>query len=264
MTDSSRSGPALALLLLVALALNWLPGLDERAHDYVRGATVDSLAIFAAAKGLNAAISVAQSFEVGVGVSVAPFEFLDPLNDLVERFSGFIMYGLTALGLQMLLLTATSALWLKLFFSLALLIALVSLWQRAVIPGPLARLLLMLLLLRFALVLEVGVSWILDELYFSDRQEQAVTTLDRSSEQVLNARQRYLETRETGSWWQGVKSAFSFDISAAEQSAVGQQTTTAVVDLIVIMLVRSILLPLAVLWLLVKSLALVYGHRRHA
>lgn len=261
---SPRGRWVLAGGLLLVLVLNWLPGVDDRTHDYVSGATVDSLAIFAAAKGLNAAISVAQSFEVGVGMSVSPFEFLDPLNDLIERFSGFIMYGLTALGLQKLLLAATSAIWLKVVFSVVVLAALLCLAWGATIPRLATRLLLALVLVRFALIFEVGLSWALDELYFAERQQQALVTLEESSQQVLNARQRYLQTRETGTWWQGVKSAFSFDIPAAEQSAVGQQTTTAVVDLIVIMLVRSILLPLLVLWVLVKLLASIYHWRGHS
>ena len=51
---------------------------------------------YAIARGLNGAISVAQGTEVavqpaGIGLNFAPGEILDPINDLVERFSWIMM-----------------------------------------------------------------------------------------------------------------------------------------------------------------------------
>lgn len=248
----------LSALLLILLLGNWMPGLDARAEAYIRATTLDSLGVFAAAKGLNAAISVAQSLEVGVGVSVSPFEFLDPVNDLVERFSGFILYGLAALGLQKVLLVASGVLWLQVIFAVLTIAVLVMLWLPRGVPVLLLKLVLMLAIVRFALIAQVGVSWSLDQLYFLHEQDRAVTVLEGASDQILNARERYLEARESGSWWEGVKSSLSFDVPDDQRSDVGQETTTAIVDLIVIMLLRSILLPLLALWLLVRGLRLVY------
>ena len=53
---------------------------------------------------MNGVISVVQSIELsvslGAGVGVNFGEVLDPLNDLIERFSTLVLYGLAGLGLQ--------------------------------------------------------------------------------------------------------------------------------------------------------------------
>lgn len=65
---------------------------------------------YAIARGLNGVISVAQGTELavqpaGVGLSFTPGEILDPVNDLVERFSWIMMLASSSLGVQRVLLT---------------------------------------------------------------------------------------------------------------------------------------------------------------
>ncbi len=69
-----------------------------------------ALVTYAVARGLNGVISVAQGTEVavqpaGVGLNFAPGEILDPVNDLVERFSWIMMLASSSLGVQRILLT---------------------------------------------------------------------------------------------------------------------------------------------------------------
>lgn len=65
---------------------------------------------YAIARGLNGVISVAQGTEVavqpaGVGLNFTPGEILDPINDLVERFSWIMMLASSSLGIQHVLLS---------------------------------------------------------------------------------------------------------------------------------------------------------------
>lgn len=57
------------------------------------------------ARGLNAVVSVAQGTElsiepVGVGVTLAPGEILDPLNDLIEQVSTVLLIASASIGIQ--------------------------------------------------------------------------------------------------------------------------------------------------------------------
>jgi hypothetical protein len=101
-------------MVLVGLIANWLPEMDAAARAYLDLSMADSLVVYATARGLNAVISVIQSvhlsFSLGAGVGLNLGEMLDPLNDLIERFSTFVLYGLAAIGLQKLLLLASGSL----------------------------------------------------------------------------------------------------------------------------------------------------------
>lgn len=99
-------------------------------------------------------ISVVQGTELsvqplGVGVTLTPGQMLDPLNDLVERFSDLMLAASVAFGVQLLLLEM-GAHW---GMSLALtLVALAWAWpyiKRKQSPALLTRVLVALLLVRF-------------------------------------------------------------------------------------------------------------------
>ena len=86
----------LASLLLVSLiGLSWTGLLDREANASTAATLKRALATYAVARGLNGVISVAQGTEiaiapVGVGLTFTAGQILDPLNDLVERFSWLV------------------------------------------------------------------------------------------------------------------------------------------------------------------------------
>jgi len=107
-TGGSRRWPA-ALALLLAIALSSVTSLDRYAEEEYQALFQRALVTFALARTLNGVISVVQGTELalqpaGVGVTLTPGEILDPVNDLVERFS-WIMFGATiSLGVQQVIL----------------------------------------------------------------------------------------------------------------------------------------------------------------
>lgn len=103
-----RLWAACALVAVVGL-LAVLPVADDIGAGNVDAALKRALLGYAVARGLNGAISVAQGTEVavqpaGIGVNFAPGEILDPINDLVERFSWIMMLAASSLGVQKVLL----------------------------------------------------------------------------------------------------------------------------------------------------------------
>lgn len=240
---------------LTALLLNWLPGLDDAAESYLADAITDNLIIFATARSLNAIISVIQSVELsislGAGVAVHLGELLDPLNDLIERFSGFVLYGLAGLGLQKLVLVATSSLIMKVLTTLAIFGGL-ALWL--IKPGSypwLPRLVLLILIVRFAFIVEVGVIATLDKLYFDDQKTQAHSALQLAQKSLSNLSEQYQEEISSKGLVTGTWDAAGNLLGSDEQAGITELTASAVVELIVITLVRGLLLPLLFIWLVV-------------
>src|SRR5660397_82253 len=79
--------------------------INENANIRLDSSFKQALAVFATAKGLNAVISLVQGTEVGPpGVTISIGEILDPINDLVERFSWIMLASLTSLGIQKIMM----------------------------------------------------------------------------------------------------------------------------------------------------------------
>ena len=95
---------AACLLVGILLLVSWLKPLDEVTDDYLSDSIKTGVIIYGISRAINAAVSVIQSAEVSVAIaSFAPGQALDPLNDLVERFSEVMTVSLTSLALQKVL-----------------------------------------------------------------------------------------------------------------------------------------------------------------
>jgi len=255
--NANRSGAlvlTLGMLLLGSLVLTWVPNLDLAAQNYLADALSDNLVVYASARAINALISVIQSIEVsvslGAGVAVNLGEVLDPLNDLIERFSGFVLYGLAGLGLQQLALVASSSFFTKVLLTVFLISGYLCWLSSASIPSWLKKLLVFFLMLRFAFAVEVGISWVLDKAYFELQQKEAVSTLDIAQKQLQGIRDQYMDAMEEKGLFSGMWATAQTIIGSNDQEGIADLAAAAIVQLIVILLIRSILLPLAFIWML--------------
>lgn len=79
--------------------------LDENAKSKIDSSFKQALGVFATAKALNGVVSLVQGTEIGPpGVTITIGEILDPINDLVERFSWIMLASLSSLGIQKILM----------------------------------------------------------------------------------------------------------------------------------------------------------------
>lgn len=109
-TGHARRGPGVWLRVCLLAGLGVLSAggwLDRTATDYTGEGFERALIAFGVARSLNAVISVLKetevSLQVGIGVTTSPGEILDPVNDLIERFSWVVLASGTSLGVQQLL-----------------------------------------------------------------------------------------------------------------------------------------------------------------
>lgn len=95
----------MALSLATMVFCSWLAPLDSISFQQADAGLKRALISFAAARALNAVISVAQGTEVsvqplGFGVNFTPGQLLDPVNDIVEQFSNVMLAASVAFGVQ--------------------------------------------------------------------------------------------------------------------------------------------------------------------
>ena len=252
----------LAVMLLVAamVVCAWLAPLEATANRQIDAGLKRALVSFAAARALNALISVAQGTEVslqpmGVGVNLTVGQALDPVNDLIEQFSTLMLVASVAFGVQKVLvaigahwgislaLTAAAAAWFVLAF------------RQLRSPPWLAQLLVVLLMVRFAIpVVTIASDAVFQRFLASDYQSSQLV-IDRTAAQVEKANPANgaapdrpgLLDRMKG-WADAQNTAWKERFDGLKQAA--EQATEHLVKLMVIFLLQTLLIPLALLWLL--------------
>ena len=247
------------LSIVVMILCSWLAPLDAPAMQQVDAGLKRALVSFATARVLNAAISVAQGTEalvqpLGFGLTLAPGQMLDPVNDLVEQFSNLMLAASVVFGIQKVLI-GMGGYW---PVSLALTVAALG-WswlyfRRQPAPAWLSRTLVILLMLRFAIpVVTIGTDLLWQKFLAADYQasQQLMDTasgqVDKLNPSVPVAPEAQGLMDQMKRWLSktaDVKKNFEDLKQAAEQA------TEHIIKLIVIFLLQTLVLPLLLLWAL--------------
>ena len=164
----------LYVALAIVVACAWLRPLDDNATRQVEAGLKRALVSFASARALNAVISVVQGTEIsiqlaGFGPNFTPGQALDPVNDLVEQFSTLMLYASVSFGVQLLLIKIGGYWAVSLGLTLAAAAWAWHAWRPLAAGRWIARLLIGLLLVRFAVPLVVVGSEAVFQLLLADR-----------------------------------------------------------------------------------------------
>ncbi len=183
----------LLLIALIGCALAWHGGLDRSAADHADRLLSRALTTYAVARSLNGVISVAQGTEiavqpVGVGVTITAGEILDPLNDLIERFSWLVLMASASLGAQLVLTDIFATRWLTLALTGLLAAGAVALFAPR-LPGRalLLRLCALALFARFLFAAVTLSATLASEMFLAERQAQALQGLEAVTSAVAAA-----------------------------------------------------------------------------
>jgi hypothetical protein len=186
-----RSLKSLLILVIAALAVSGAA--DNVSREYADDALKRALATFAVARTLNGVISVAQGTEVavepgGVGVVMTPGQILDPINDLVERFSSVMLVAASSLGLQIVLLEILSWAVLTGLLVAALAVWLATLWSgRLQAQGWTAvviRLSLILTFIRFAVPVVIMCTNFIFSTFLLGKHEASAAQLQGTTHEI--------------------------------------------------------------------------------
>lgn len=254
------------LIALTASAVAISGVADHTADSYAEDALKRALVTFAAARTLNGVISVIQSTEVGVGVTVSVGQILDPINDLVEQFSSVMLVAASSLGLQNVLLTITASRAVTIALVIASLLAIVILWTPRLNQNKIAavasRILLMMLIVRFIIPLLVIGTNLVSDTFLAPQQAEATAALEVTGKAIKEANvdietpsadDRSIMDRFNSMIDESLASVNISDRLANLQEN-ASKAAEHIIDLIVLFVLQTIILPLAFLWLLVQML----------
>ncbi len=255
----------LPLLVALMVACSWLNPFDSIAVEKVDAGLKRALISFASARTLNAVVSVIQgtdlSFEPGgVGVKLAPGQALDPINDMVEKFSNLMLAASVSFGIQHILLsigghwlmsvvlTSAAILWGALFF------------RCAVVPLWATKLLVIVIVLRFAVPTVTMGTEVLFQSFLAKDYITNQTLIETSAADAKKITPQGALPENT-SVWERMKSlnVQDFNVAAKIERLIkaAEQWPEQIIRLMVVFLLQTLIIPLALLWgllVVVKSL----------
>jgi hypothetical protein len=187
----------LAALVLVAMVLSALTSVDSIAEHEFEKTFQRAFVTFALARALNGVISVVQGTELalqpaGVGVTLTPGEILDPVNDLVERFSWIMLGATLSLGIQQVLLDVGQWWIIK---TLAAALGMAWLWLRLKGQGAgaagkskaartILRAFIIVLFIRFAVPLTLIANEALFDIFLESRYQTSTEVIEKAGAEI--------------------------------------------------------------------------------
>lgn len=260
-----------SLVLLLVAALSVTPFIDQRAAADYEQLFQRAFVTFALARTINGVISVVQGTEIalqpaGVGVTLTPGEILDPVNDLVERFSWIMMGATISLGVQNVLLDV-SAWWV-----IQALVSALAAWMliRIWYPGQgsqsrrviLKRVFLSLLFIRFAVPVMLIGNDLLYQQFLEERYQQStevITEAGRELEQITEEASAGNTEDTDDSMLDSITRAWNSTVDSIDLSARLKRMQSHAADVIenliqlsVVFILQTGLLPVAFLWFFVQ------------
>jgi hypothetical protein len=246
---------AIAAIVLLTIA----PLADTKGDAWMEASFARTLAALAATRGLDSAISLAQSSEVsfsfGPGGSLGIGQALDPINDLVEQYGALLLTSTTALGVQRLgmQIARTLGSWLFLPALAALgLSALCGPGGRRSLVSWNKRLFSLALFARLALPAAGWIDSLVADTFLEPSYQQASAAVAATTEKIERA-----EADDSGRpWYERYNPVDAIGDRAQKLyeslAAVGE----SIVNLAIYFTISTILLPLGTLWLLSRLMGM--------
>ncbi len=266
----------LGVLLVLAVILSSLTSVDRVAAADHEALFQRALITFALARTLNGVISVVQGTELalqpaGVGVTLTPGQILDPVNDLVERFSVIMLGATLSLGIQQVLLDVGQ------WWGVRVLVAVLGLlWLWARISKslrPNSRLgnseqvllhgFIIVFFLRFAVPVALIANEALYGLFLESRYQESAQVIETAGTEIekVSARPIVEESDEDTGLMDALERALD---STRETLDIGQRVeyikeraadvVEHMIQLSVVFILQTGILPIAFLWLFLQLL----------
>ncbi|MEO7391700.1 MAG: hypothetical protein ABIU58_05970 [Ramlibacter sp.] len=247
----------------LVVACSWIPSIQALAAEQTDAGLKRALVTFASARAFNALISVLQGTEVvlhplGFGVTLAPGQVLDPINDLVEQFATLMLVASVAFGIQKALLAIGSH-WVVSVAVTAFALAWAVLYFQDRATARVARVLAVLLMIRFAIpVVTIGGDFL-----FRHFLAQDYVTSQQSIDEASREVEKQAAQTPAAEAPQGLFDRFKAGVTAPVTDlklryesikATVEKLPERLVKMIVVFLLQTLVIPLLLLWLLYSLL----------
>ena len=259
----------LSVLFITAIVFSVNQTLDTSSKQHIDKAFNRALITFGIAKTLNGVISVAQGTEIafqpaGIGINLTPGQILDPVNDLVERFSWIMLASTTSLGIQKVFLTMS--IWPAFSYVLVsiLMLGLFMLFKKTrkyyQLRVLILRVSLVLIVLRFIVPVTGLANEFIFQLFLEKEYITSTEKLESTAEEIgqLNENEQFnLQDVKKKSIWESAKSFYNstsemLDISnnIEKYKQAATETTSNIVNLIVVFIFQTVIIPLGFIFIL--------------
>ena len=267
--DTNPKRITLSFFFILAFIFSLNQTLDDSSKHYVDKAFNRALISFGVAKTLNGVISVAQGTEVaiqpaGVGVNFTPGQILDPINDLVERFSWVMLASSTSLGIQKIFLTMS--IWpafnyvLIFFILFGLFLIFIETKKYFHMRILFLRITLLFIVLRFAVPITALANESIYHVFLENEYVTSTQNLEQTAQQIgqLNEIEQNLSTDEKkNTLWDDAKEIYkstadilNINKKIKQYKLAAKETTYHIVNLIVVFLFQTLIIPLAFIFML--------------
>ena len=269
---------SIGLVLLVALSA--MLHVDEKAMQLLDASFDRAMVAFGLAKALNAVISLIQGTElsltpVGIGLNFSVGEVLDPFNDMVERFSWVMLLSSVSLGIQKLLLTLSSKLFLQVALGMSAVVTIALLWIRQLkssfaLEYSLKIFALFVLLRFFAIVFVYTSQFMYDSLLQNEYRQatEVISTTKEQLEDIQSQNKAILESKDKQGFFDSLDSRYSdivasLNISQQLESLQNSidEATRNIITLITVFVFQTVVLPLFFLWIFIFLLRWIFGYK---
>jgi len=264
----------LAALVSLIVLLSSLAQVDRLAEAEYKALFQRALITFALARTLNGVISAVQGTELalqpaGVGVTLTPGEVLDPINDLVERFSWIMLGATLSLGVQQVLLDVGQ------WWGIKVLVAALGffwLWVRLRQSFPrsgqvtseklLFRLFILAVFLRFAVPAVMLANEGMYRLFLESRYEESTQIIESAGSDLRevsdsNTEVAIEETEEgvfdsLSRMFDDTRNTLNIRDKMAKVSERASDLVEHLIQLGVVFILQTGLLPIAFLWIFLQ------------
>jgi len=258
----------LVVLVSVTVLLSALTPVDRLAAAEYDSLFERALITFALARTLNGVISAVQGTELalqpaGVGVTLTPGQALDPINDLVERFSWIMLGATLSLGVQQVLLHVGQWWGVKLLLGL---LGLAWFWARMYRRGKsekvLLRVFIIVVFIRFAVPMAMIANEGLYRLFLESRYVESTQVIETAGSEIQQATETETETEiseaETsmldslGRMFEDTRDSMDFKNNVAYIGERASDLIEHLIQLAVVFILQTGILPIAFLWIFLQ------------
>ena len=235
-----------AIALAVILAVPFMPTMNKECVKYLDNWTKKSIVTFAVATGINSGLSVIEDSELqvglGVSASIALGDAVRPLNNMVARVASVAFASAVSLGIQRVLIEVGASAVFKWLLMLSIACLLVTEW----VDWPKLRrlatgLLVVALVATFAIPGAIYVTGHIGEQFTTGAYAKA-----QQQFQELTTEVKQIDPKSVSRLGDRLKS------TAAAYSEFA-------VNYVVVFIVQTMLMPILILWVLIRLLSLIFS-----
>lgn len=249
-----------------------LNAIDESAKEYVSDTFMRAGSAYLISRGINAVVSTLQELDVaiepgGIGITIAPGQMLDPINDISERFSSVMVISMVSAGVMKVMIGIGPYISIYWLLSISMFLFIIYFFTCQEKLSYLAKVILLIaIFVRFAIPVISYMNNIMYQNFLSNKYNNSIEQL-KANQTALKADQdelfnmQNIVNHESNSWWDGFKEKVTSVYTAAKKIPQkleeifnhirdnGKIIVENLIDLSLVFILNTIIFPIGFLWI---------------